>query len=92
MGWTSENVAAVFDISREKMDALALLSHNRASEAQKSGRFAEEIIPFKTILKDENGEAKEVVLDKDDGIRHGSTKEGMAKVSAPTSLIAYVTG
>ncbi|KAF8600992.1 3-ketoacyl-CoA thiolase [Ceratobasidium sp. AG-I] len=79
MGWTSENVAADFDISREKMDALALLSHNRASEAQKSGRFAEEIIPFKTVLKDENGVAKEVVIDKDDGIRHGSNMEAMAK-------------
>jgi acetyl-CoA acyltransferase 1 len=80
MGWTSENVAADFDISREKMDALALLSHNRASDAQKSGRFADEIIPFKTILKGEDGETKEVLLDKDDGIRHGSTLEGMAKV------------
>ncbi|KAG8710538.1 hypothetical protein FRC09_000084 [Ceratobasidium sp. 395] len=79
MGWTSENVAADFDISRQKMDELALLSHHRASEAQKSGRFADEIIPFKTILKAEDGSAKEVVLDKDDGIRHGSTMEGMAK-------------
>ncbi|CAE6405833.1 unnamed protein product [Rhizoctonia solani] len=79
MGWTSEMVAADFDISREKMDELALLSHNRASEAQKSGRFADEIVPFKTILKGEDGSVKEVVLDKDDGIRHGSTMEGMAK-------------
>ncbi|KAG8795944.1 hypothetical protein FRC12_007757 [Ceratobasidium sp. 428] len=79
MGWTSENVAADFNISREKMDELALLSHNRASEAQKSGRFADEIVPFKTVLKSEDGSVKEVVLDKDDGIRHGSTMEGMAK-------------
>lgn len=79
MGWTSENVAADFNISREKMDELALLSHNRASEAQKSGRFSDEIIPFKTILKAEDGSVKEVVIDKDDGIRHGSTMEGMAK-------------
>lgn len=79
MGWTSEMVAADFNISREKMDELALLSHNRASEAQKSGRFADEIVPFKTILKGEDGSTKEVVLDKDDGIRHGSTPEGMAK-------------
>ena len=89
MGWTSENVAADFDISREKMDALALKSHNRASEAQKSGRFAQEIIPFKTILKDENGVAKEVVIDKDDGIRHGSTIEGLTKVD-PQAPNTYV--
>ncbi|CAE6432630.1 unnamed protein product, partial [Rhizoctonia solani] len=79
MGWTSEMVAADFNITREKMDELALLSHNRASEAQKSGRFDEEIVPFKTILKGEDGSVKEVVIDKDDGIRHGSTIEGLAK-------------
>ncbi|KAB5589647.1 Peroxisomal 3-ketoacyl-coA thiolase (Kat1) [Ceratobasidium theobromae] len=79
MGWTSEMVAQDFNITREKMDELALLSHNRASEAQKSGRFTEEIVPFKTILKGEDGSTKEVVLDKDDGIRHGSTIEGMGK-------------
>jgi acetyl-CoA acyltransferase 1 len=80
MGWTSEMVAADFNITRERMDEFGLLSHNRASEAQKSGRFAEEIVPFKTILKGEDGSVKEVVIDKDDGIRHGSTIEGMAKV------------
>ncbi|CAE6378300.1 unnamed protein product [Rhizoctonia solani] len=79
MGWTSEMVAADFNITRERMDEFGLLSHNRASEAQKSGRFAEEIVPFKTILKGEDGSVKEVVIDKDDGIRHGSTIEGMAK-------------
>ncbi|CAE6437466.1 unnamed protein product [Rhizoctonia solani] len=79
MGWTSEIVAADFNITREKMDEFGLLSHNRASEAQRSGRFADEIVPFKTILKGEDGSVKEVVIDKDDGIRHGSTMEGMAK-------------
>ncbi|KAF8751211.1 thiolase, partial [Rhizoctonia solani] len=49
------------------------------AEAQKSGRFDEEIVPFKTILKGEDGSVKEVVIDKDDGIRHGSTIEGLAK-------------
>lgn len=35
MGWTSENVAEDFNISREDMDALAALSFQRAEAAQK---------------------------------------------------------
>lgn len=35
MGWTSENVAKDFNISREDMDTLAALSFQRAEAAQK---------------------------------------------------------
>ena len=35
MGWTSENVAEDFNISREDMDGLAALSFQRAEAAQK---------------------------------------------------------
>ena len=35
MGWTSENVAEDFNISREDMDGLAALSFRRAEAAQK---------------------------------------------------------
>lgn len=44
MGWTSENVASDFNLTRERMDEFAAMSHSRASEAQRSGRFAEEIV------------------------------------------------
>lgn len=80
MGWTSEMVGQDFHIAREKMDEYALRSHTRASEATKSGLFLEEILPVKTIQKnEETGEVKDVVVDKDDGIRHGTTIEALAK-------------
>ena len=46
MGETAENVAERFGISREDQDALALESQERAADAQREGRFAEEIVPI----------------------------------------------
>ena len=42
---TAQNLADELNISREDQDAFALRSQARASAAQKSGRFADEIIP-----------------------------------------------
>ena len=46
MGITAENVAKKYDISREKQDALALASQQKAAAAQEAGRFKDEIVPF----------------------------------------------
>ncbi|KAL8278705.1 hypothetical protein RQP46_008997 [Phenoliferia psychrophenolica] len=80
MGWTAENVATDFDISRERMDAWAALSHQRAARAQTAGTFAEEIIPLISLQKDPSGAKKPVTVTVDDGIRQGTTAEGLAKV------------
>lgn len=85
MGETSENVARRYKVSREDQDAFAAESHRRASVAQKSGWFDGEIVPVKVRQwdfedKEKSGEGPEVVVDKDDGIRHGVDKEKMAKL------------
>jgi acetyl-CoA acyltransferase 1 len=67
-------------MKREDLDKFAVESHVRAARAQKEGRFQNEIIPVKTIQKNEKGEAKQVVVDKDDGIRDGTTLEGLSKL------------
>ncbi|GBD85535.1 3-ketoacyl-CoA thiolase [bacterium BMS3Abin02] len=74
MGMTSENVAARFGISREEQDRFALESHRRALDAQKKGRFADEILPVQVRLGDGS-----FVFDTDDGPRE-STLEGLAKL------------
>lgn len=43
MGWTSENVSKDFNITRERMDELAAISHQRAARAQANGLFDREI-------------------------------------------------
>ena len=60
MGYTAENLAEKYNISREEQDEFALRSQTLASEAIKSGRFSKEIVPFEVKHK------KEVKIFKDD--------------------------
>ncbi|KAF8597645.1 thiolase [Ceratobasidium sp. AG-I] len=81
MGITSENVAAEFKISRETQDAFAAHSFAKAAAAQKAGNFRSEIVPVKTKWVDpKTEEEKVVVVDKDDGVREGVTKESLSKL------------
>ncbi len=75
MGNTAENVARAFQITREEQDAFALASQQKASAAQKAGKFAGEIAPV-TI----KGRKGDVVVDQDEYIRHDATAEAMAKL------------
>ncbi len=52
MGDTAENLVRDFNLSRQEQDAFALESHRRASEAQKRGILAQEIIPVNTLRED----------------------------------------
>lgn len=81
MGQTSENVAAQFNISREQHDKFAAGSYQKAEHAQKAGWFEDEIVPVKTQIKDpKTGEVKDIIVDRDDGIRYGTTAEGLGKI------------
>lgn len=80
MGWTSENVSRDFGITREEMDKYAAESFQRAEKAQKEGLFDDEIVPIKTKLKGPDGEVKDVVLTRDEGIRPGTTAESLSKI------------
>ena len=45
MGFTAENIAARYGITRREQDELALMSHQRARAAIASGAVADEIVP-----------------------------------------------
>ena len=51
MGITAENVAKKYEITREKQDALALGSQQKAAAAQEAGKFKDEIVPFSIAQK-----------------------------------------
>ncbi|CCA67700.1 probable POT1-acetyl-CoA C-acyltransferase, peroxisomal [Serendipita indica DSM 11827] len=83
MGWTSENVATEFNISRESMDEFAALSFQRASKAQKEGIFKTEIVPIEAIKVDpKTGARSKIIVSEDDGIRHGTTAEALSKIKS----------
>jgi len=86
MGTTAENVAKAYEISREQQDMFALASQQKASAAQKAGRFADEICPV-TV----KGRKGDVVVDQDEYIRHDSSIEGMTKLRPAFSKDGTVT-
>ncbi|KAH8926030.1 3-ketoacyl-CoA thiolase [Atractiella rhizophila] len=94
MGWTSENVAGDFKITRRRMDELAALSYQRAEKAQKEGIFDAEIVPVQAYTKDADGNKKSTLVTKDDGIRYGTTVESLLKIrpAFPQWAPAQTTG
>ncbi|HVC61360.1 MAG TPA: acetyl-CoA C-acetyltransferase [Acetobacteraceae bacterium] len=86
MGTTAENVARAHQITREDQDAFALASQQKASAAQKSGRFQDEIVAV-TI----KGRKGDTVVADDEYIRHDSTMEVMAKLRPAFSKDGTVT-
>jgi len=81
MGFTSENVAQDFGISREAQDKFAAQSFQKAAAAQKAGKFRDEILPIKVKIIDPKTEKEhQVVVDADDGVRDGVTAESLAKL------------
>lgn len=81
MGALSEQMASDRNITRDVQDAFAARSYQRAEAAQKAGKLDEEIVPMKVKWVDpKTDEEKEIVVDKDDGVRPGMTVEGLAKI------------
>jgi acetyl-CoA C-acetyltransferase len=86
MGTTAENVAQKFQITREEQDKFAVASQNKAEAAQKAGRFKEEI--SSVTLKSRKGD---VVIDKDEYIRAGTTLDAVSKLKPAFSKDGTVT-
>ncbi|MBE9244038.1 acetyl-CoA acetyltransferase PhaA [Microcystis aeruginosa] len=62
-------------VSRQALDEIAALSHQRAATATEKGWFNGEIVPIE--LKSKKGST---ILDQDEGIRSDSTPEGLGKL------------
>ena len=75
MGQTAENVADQWQITRDMQDEFAVASQNKAEAAQNAGKFDDEIAAF--TVKTRKGD---IVVDKDEYIRHGATLENMQKL------------
>ncbi|MDH2983076.1 acetyl-CoA acetyltransferase [Staphylococcus aureus] len=83
MGLTAENVASQFDVSREDQDAYAVRSHQRAYDAQRDGRFKDEIIPIQVNSVEYTNAGSKVhtnIFDQDEFIRPDTTMEALAKL------------
>ncbi len=86
MGVTAENLAKQYGISREEQDEFALLSHQRATAAQKSGRLAREIVPVEVA-----GRKGMVTVGEDEHIRPDTSMASLSKLRPAFAADGTVT-
>ncbi|MET9897264.1 thiolase family protein [Streptomyces sp. NPDC006446] len=72
MGETAEQVAERYGVSRERQDAFALRSHQRAADARKNGYFDAELLP----VERPDG----VVVDSDECVREDTSLDKLARL------------
>lgn len=74
-GITAENLAEMYNISREEQDEWAFISHQRACQAIKEGKFKDEIVPVEVKTKKET-----FLFDTDEHPNPYTTLESLAKL------------
>jgi acetyl-CoA C-acetyltransferase len=91
---TAEQVAKRYGITRERMDAYGAGSQQKATAAQTAGLFEAEIAPITVIAGFADPvmgmSTRKVTVSKDEGIREGTTAEGISgiKPAVPCGVIA----
>ena len=83
---TAEMVSKRYGIGREVQDRYGVDSQNKAAAARDAGKFKDEIVPITTTMKviDKNTNVestKEVTATEDEGIRPGTTYEGVSSIN-----------
>jgi len=87
MGNAAEFIGDEYEVTREAMDNFALRSHQKAVEAQETGRFKSEIVPVQ--IAGRKGEVH--VVDTDEGPRKDSTLEALSKLKPAFKADGKVT-
>lgn len=84
MGYTAEEVAKQYKITREEQDQFAFESHMKALKANKEGRFANQIVPipveYNFLDENQKMQTKKFDFTVDEGPRADTSLEGLAKL------------
>ncbi len=75
MGMTGEVAAKEYGLKREELDEFSYHSHMKAAKATREGKFRDEVVPVEVKVKRKN-----IVVEKDEGIREDTTVEKLAKL------------
>jgi acetyl-CoA acetyltransferase family protein len=97
---TGQNVAEMYDISREELDAFAYRSQRKLAKAYDAGIYKDEIIPIEVedpVFDDKgnwlpNEIGPKVILDCDEGLRPNTTMEGLASLKPVPGYVSYKGG
>ena len=91
---TAEQVAKRYGITRDAMDAYGAGSQQKACAAQAAGKFTDEIVPITVLAGVADPvmglRTKEVTVSTDEGLREGTTQEGISTIRAaiPGGLVS----
>ena len=81
---TAENVAKRYQVAKERMDRYGAESQQKACAAQEAGKFADEIAPITVTAGVADAvlglRSKEVTVSQDEGLRPGTTYEGIKDI------------
>jgi len=84
MGYTAEEVANQYKITREEQDQFAFESHRKALKANQEGRFADQIVPipveYNFLDENQKMQTKKFDFSVDEGPRADTSFEGLAKL------------
>jgi len=84
MGYTAEEVAKQFNISREEQDQFAFESHQKALKANAEGSFANQIVPipveYNFLDENQKMQTKKFDFSVDEGPRLDTSLEGLGKL------------
>ena len=87
MGHMEISTAEELGLSREAQDEWAYRSHQKAIEAIEKGIFAEEIVPFKFLLR----KGDPIVIEQDESPRKDTSIEKLAKLAPAFSKEGTIT-
>ncbi len=96
MSQTAQNVAEVYGLSREELDAFSVESHRKTAAAYDKGIYKDEIIPLEVEepVFDAEGNwveaerGKTIVFDRDEGLRPGTNMEALAGLPAIKGVVS----
>ena len=81
---TAENVAKRYNIPKQRQDEYGAGSQQKACAAQEAGKFKDEIVPITVTAGVADAvlglRSKEVTVDKDEGLRPGTTVDGIKDI------------
>jgi acetyl-CoA C-acetyltransferase len=76
MGSSADRMNAKYGITREEQDEWSAMSHERAAQAWKDGRFTDEVVPVEVPQR----KGDPIVIDTDEGVRPGTTAESLGRL------------
>jgi acetyl-CoA acyltransferase len=91
MGLTAEAVAKKYGVDRERSDAFALASHQKALAAIAAGKFKDEVVPLTVTLPNGDSKPKTITFDTDEGPRPDTSAAGLAKLRPAFAAGGMVT-